>query len=35
VSLPDLGVTQTADLLREAGVETSTIDGWMARRAVA
>jgi alpha-methylacyl-CoA racemase len=35
VPLPDLGVTQTADLLREAGVETSTIDEWIARRSVA
>jgi alpha-methylacyl-CoA racemase len=35
VRLPDLRQTQTADLLAEAGVDGATIDGWVARRAVA
>jgi alpha-methylacyl-CoA racemase len=33
--LPDFRLTQTADLLREAGVDGRTIETWISRRAVA
>ncbi len=35
ITLPDLGVTQTEELLQEAGVEADIIATWVARRAVA
>jgi crotonobetainyl-CoA:carnitine CoA-transferase CaiB-like acyl-CoA transferase len=35
VQLPDMSQTQTASLLRAAGVDGATVDGWIDRRAVA
>jgi alpha-methylacyl-CoA racemase len=35
VQLPDMTQTQTADLLRAAGVDAATVDGWLETRVVA